>query len=76
MSLSCGMRFIKFTKLEVETLQEGYRNHSSHSVRRRFHAILRWSNFSGQIFKESLLRIKLYLKTLKIIRKMLKMGSN
>jgi len=37
---------------------------------------LRWSNFSGQIFKESLLRIKLYLKTLKIIRKMLKMGSN
>jgi transposase len=50
MSLSCGMRFIKFTKLEVETLQEGYGNHSSHSVRRRFHAIL--LNTEGKEAKE------------------------
>lgn len=44
------MRFIKFTNLEVETLKEGYKNHSSHSVRRRFHAIL--LNTKGKEVKE------------------------
>ncbi len=44
------MRCIEFTKLEVETLKEGYKNHPSHSVRRRFHAML--LNTEGKKVKE------------------------
>jgi transposase len=44
------MRFIEFTELEVETLREGYKNHSSHSVRCRFHAML--LNTEGNEAKE------------------------
>lgn len=44
------MRFIKYTELEVETLKEGYKNHCSHSVRRRFHAML--LNTKGKQVKE------------------------
>ena len=34
------MRFITITELEHQTLMEGYKNHPSHSVRRRFHGLL------------------------------------
>jgi transposase len=44
------MRFIEFTDLELETLNEGYKNHSSHFVRRRFHAML--LNTKGKEVKE------------------------
>jgi len=33
------MRFIEVTTLEQEILMEGYKNHPSHAVRRRFHAL-------------------------------------
>jgi hypothetical protein len=41
---------MRFIELEVETLREGYKNHSSHSVRCRFHAML--LNTEGNETKE------------------------
>jgi len=34
------MRYVEATELEQQTLLEGYKNHPSHTVRRRFQAIL------------------------------------
>jgi cyanate lyase len=34
------MRFIQVTTFEQEILKEGYKNHPSHPVRRRFYGIL------------------------------------
>lgn len=44
------MRFIEYTESEIETLKEGYKNHSSHTVRCRFHAML--LNTEGKEAKE------------------------
>ena len=38
--VTCRMRYIKLTKLEEQTLEEGYKNHSKFHVRQRFHALL------------------------------------
>jgi transposase len=52
------MRFIEFTDFELETLNEGYKNHSSHFVRRRSHAML--LNTKGKKVKElaSIFRVR------------------
>ena len=44
------MKFIKITALEKEMLIEGYKNHPSHTVRRRFQGIL--LNSQGKQAKE------------------------